>query len=188
MVPNNACAIPTPHRMKYFHAASRLAAVRYTLTSSTVASVAASMATHRMPMLLVRRARSMAAAKVRKLNPTLRCRATGRCPTSARHPPASSGIPKTSSSTQASVIFEFLKVMNVQTVELLADLEHEHAQDQDAHKHIESDAEFDDHRHAVRRRGSSKKQSVFHRQEADHLRYRLRARDHHHERQQHTGE
>ena len=27
-VPNNACAMPTPHRMKYFHAASRLAAVR----------------------------------------------------------------------------------------------------------------------------------------------------------------
>ena len=27
-VPNSACAMPTPHRMKYFHAASRLAAVR----------------------------------------------------------------------------------------------------------------------------------------------------------------
>ena len=28
MVPNSACAIPTEHRMKYFHAASRLAGVR----------------------------------------------------------------------------------------------------------------------------------------------------------------
>ena len=27
-VPNSACAMPTPHRMKYFQAASRLAAVR----------------------------------------------------------------------------------------------------------------------------------------------------------------
>ena len=59
MVPNSACAMPTPHRMKYFHAASRLAGVRYRLTSSTVASVAASIATHRMPMLLVSSASSM---------------------------------------------------------------------------------------------------------------------------------
>ena len=45
--------------MKYFHAASRLAGVRYRLTSSTVVSVAASIATHRMPMLLVSSASSM---------------------------------------------------------------------------------------------------------------------------------
>ncbi len=45
--------MPTPQRMKYFHAASSAAGVRYTETSSTVASVAASIATHRMPMLLV---------------------------------------------------------------------------------------------------------------------------------------
>ena len=51
--------MPTPQRMKYFHAASRLAAVRYTETSSTVASVAASIATQRMPMLLVVSASSM---------------------------------------------------------------------------------------------------------------------------------
>ena len=62
-VPNSACAMPTPHRMKYFHAASRLAAVRYTLTSSTVVSVAASIATHRMPMLLV-----ISASSIVKLN------------------------------------------------------------------------------------------------------------------------
>ena len=51
--------MPTPQRMKYFQAASRLAAVRYTLTSRTVVSVAASIATHRMPMLLVISATSM---------------------------------------------------------------------------------------------------------------------------------
>ena len=28
IVPNSAWAMPTPHRMKYFHAASRLAGVR----------------------------------------------------------------------------------------------------------------------------------------------------------------
>jgi hypothetical protein len=60
MVPNRAWAMPTPHRMKYFQAASRLAGVRYSDTSSTVARVAASMDTQRMPMLLVVSASSMA--------------------------------------------------------------------------------------------------------------------------------
>jgi hypothetical protein len=59
MVPNSAWAMPTPHRMKYFQAASSDAAVRYRDTSSTVVSVAASSATHRMPMLLVVSASSM---------------------------------------------------------------------------------------------------------------------------------
>ena len=45
--------MPTPHRMKYFQAASRLAGVRYRLTSSTVVSVAASRATHSRPRLFV---------------------------------------------------------------------------------------------------------------------------------------
>ena len=64
MVPNSASAMPTPHRMKYFHAASSEAGVRYSETSSTVASVAASIATHRMPMLLVVSASSMAPMKI----------------------------------------------------------------------------------------------------------------------------
>jgi len=59
-VPNSACAMPTPQRMKYFQPASRLAGVRYKVTSSTVESVAASIATHMRPMLLVVSATSMA--------------------------------------------------------------------------------------------------------------------------------
>ena len=62
-MPNSACAMPTPHRMKYFHAASRLAGVRYSDTSSTVVSVAASSATHRMPMLFVSSASSIVKLK-----------------------------------------------------------------------------------------------------------------------------
>ncbi len=61
IVPNSASAMPTPHRMKYFQAASMLARVRYNDTSSTVDSVAASIATHSSPMLLVDSATSMAA-------------------------------------------------------------------------------------------------------------------------------
>ena len=63
MVPNSACAIPTPQRMKYFQPASRLAGVRYKVTSRTVDSVAASMATHINPRLLVVSAISIVAMK-----------------------------------------------------------------------------------------------------------------------------
>ena len=59
IVPKSACAMPTLQRMKYFQAASRLAGVRYRLTSSTVVNVAASSATHRMPTLFVSNASSM---------------------------------------------------------------------------------------------------------------------------------
>ena len=61
MVPNRAWEMPTPHRMKYFQPASRLAGVRYRVTSSTVDRVAASIATHMSPMLLVVSAISMVA-------------------------------------------------------------------------------------------------------------------------------
>ena len=61
IVPNSACAIPTPQRMKYFQPASRLAGVRYSVTSSTVDNVAASIATHSNPMLLLVSAISIAA-------------------------------------------------------------------------------------------------------------------------------
>ena len=53
--------MPTPHRMKYFQPASRLAGVRYRVTSSTVDSVAASIATHSRPRLLVVSASSIVA-------------------------------------------------------------------------------------------------------------------------------
>ena len=59
IVPNSAWAMPTPQRMKYFHAGSSEACVRYSATSSTVVSVAASMATHMTPRLLVVRTSSM---------------------------------------------------------------------------------------------------------------------------------
>src|SRR5664279_3678328 len=58
-VPNKACAMPTPQRMKYFHAASIDSGVRYIDTSSTVVNVAASIATHSTPRLLVDSASSI---------------------------------------------------------------------------------------------------------------------------------
>ena len=55
-----------PHGAQLFriHPASRLAGVRYNVTSSTVDKVAASMATHISPMLLVVRATSIVAMNI----------------------------------------------------------------------------------------------------------------------------
>ena len=58
-MPNSAWAMPTPQRMKYFQAASTDSGVRYSETSSTVARVAPSIATHNSPRLLVVSASSM---------------------------------------------------------------------------------------------------------------------------------
>ena len=55
--------MPTPQRMKYFQAASSEACVRYSATSSTVVSVAASIATHMTPRLLVVSTSSMVKVK-----------------------------------------------------------------------------------------------------------------------------
>ena len=84
-------------------------------------------------------------------------------------------------------LLQLLEVLDVEAVELLADLEEEHAEDQHADQHVERDAELDHHRHAVGRAGRGEEQAVLHRQEADHLRHRLAPRDHHQERQQHAG-
>src|SRR3954451_16588372 len=103
-----------------------VSATRNTLSGSTKNSLPSANAG---PCATVCTASSAAAAKVRKLKPTLSSAAAWCWPTSARQAPAKSGIPKTSSSTQASVILEFFQVMNIQTVELFADLKHEHAED-----------------------------------------------------------
>ena len=59
VVPNNASAMPTLPRMKYFHAASSAWCVRYRPTITTVVNVASSTATHIRPMLLDTSARFM---------------------------------------------------------------------------------------------------------------------------------
>src|SRR6202007_2025477 len=109
------------------------------------------------------------AAKVARLNATLTSRAAGRCPTSASTTPPSSGKASTSVSTGISLVLQLFEVADVQAVELLADLEHEHAQDQHADQHVERDAEFHHHRHAVGGRGGGEEQAVSHRQESEHL-------------------
>ena len=78
--------------------------------------------------------------------------------------------------------------MQIEAVELLADLEEEHAEHQHRDQHVERDAELDDHRHAVGRAHRAEEQAVLHRQKSDHLRHGLAARDHRQECEQDDGD
>src|SRR5678815_2108740 len=75
---------------------------------------------------------TQAAAKVAKLKPALMSRAKARCPVNARTTLPSRGMPRTKNSDSTSVVLQLLEVTDVEAVELLADLEHEDADDQDA--------------------------------------------------------
>src|SRR6185369_5032586 len=103
------------------------------------------------PPEITRAVRAHAARKVPKLNATLMSRATSRWPNSASTTPPASGQPRTREKTSIRLVFEFFQVANVQAVELFADLEHEHAQDEHPDQDVQRDAQFDHHRHAVSR-------------------------------------
>src|ERR1035441_6959572 len=87
-----------------------------------------------------------------------------------------------------SILLEVFHVAQVERFELLADLEEEEAEDEDADQHVERDAELDDHRHAVGGAGGGEEEAVFHGEESDDLGDGFAARDHHQERQQDDGE
>src|SRR5512136_175965 len=114
--------------------------------------------------------RAQALRKVHRLKATLTSRALSRWPTSARTRPPSSGIASRKARASNSVFLQFFEVADVQAVELLADLEHEHTENEHADQHVQRDAELDHHRHAIGGRGGGEEQAVFHRQEADDLR------------------
>src|SRR5450631_1144339 len=102
---------------------------------------------------MIRAVNAQAATKVPRLKATLMSRALSRCPNSASTAPPASGQASRKasgfSSTFNSVFFQLFEVANVKTVELLSNLEHEHAQDQHAHQHVQCDAQLDHHGHAV---------------------------------------
>ena len=66
MVPSSARVMPTPQRMKNFHAASIAGGVPCTATISTLARVAISIATHITPMLSASSASACAPMKTWK--------------------------------------------------------------------------------------------------------------------------
>src|SRR2546428_3719985 len=159
-----------------------VSATRNTLKESTKKSLPA---TSIGPSLITRTVSAIDASHVRRLTATLTRDAQARWPTAASSSAPASG--KTSTAMVSIIrslgLFELFEMLQVEAVELLADLEEEHTEDQHADQHIERDAQLDDHRHAVGRAGRGEEKAVFHRQEADHLRDRLAPRDHHQERQ-----
>src|SRR4029453_15905194 len=164
-----------------------VSATRNTLNGSTKNSLSIAM---NGPSPMTRNVRAAAATSVPKLATTLTSAAKRRCPTTASTVAPMSGRPRTAriSFTRVGslVLLELLEMLQVEAVELLADLEEEHTENQHGDQDVERDAELDDHRHPVGRAGRREEETVFHRQEADHLRNRLAARDHHQERKHHA--
>src|SRR3990167_2167581 len=81
------------------------------------------------PVSMICTVSSAAAPKVTRLKPTLKSAATSRCPIRARMKPPSRGVNSTSNSKSMSVLFQVFQIADIQIVELLADLEHEHTED-----------------------------------------------------------
>src|SRR5512139_2292154 len=109
---------------------------------------------------------AQAARKLPRLKATLMSRALSWWPTSASTAPPTRGQAsrkaRAFSSASTSVFLQLFEVADVQAVELLADLEHEHAQDEHADQHVERDAQLHDHGHAVGGRGGGEEEAVFH--------------------------
>ena len=79
-------------------------------------------------------------------------------------------------------------MMQIQTVELLADLEEENAEHEHGDEDIQRNPELDDHRHAVGGAHGPEEEAVLHREKAHHLRHRLAPRNHRDEGQQDHGD
>src|SRR5262249_44737307 len=94
----------------------------------------------------------------------------------SRHVPCPGG--------SCSAFPELLEVVDVETLESLADVEEKHAENQRADEDVEQYSELYHHRHAIGRGRGSEEETVLHGEKADHLRHRLAPRDHHEEREQ----
>src|SRR5688572_5940165 len=137
----------------------------------------------RLPSAITRAVSAPAATNVPALSTTLSSGAQRRPPTTASSNAPVSGV-ASSSTSSISPFPQRLEVVQIQAVELLADLEEEHTQHQHRDQDVERHAKLDDHRHSVGGAHRAEEQPVLHRQETDYLRQRLAACDHHQERQQ----
>src|SRR5436190_5730969 len=152
---NNAVVMPT----------NAVSATRNTLNGSTRNCWCSASSG---PVRITRTVSEAAATKVQALAATFTAGAIARCPMSASAIAPITGVARTTmiSITGARLFLELLEVLQVEAVELLADLEEEHAEDQHADEHVERHAELDDHRHPISGAGRGKEQAVFHRKEA----------------------
>src|SRR3954466_3538474 len=137
-----------------------------------------SSASLKLPSPITRAASAAAAISVARLNAVFASGAYGRSPSTAAHAAAASGIASTTISSTLLLLLQRLEVMQIEAVELLADLKEKHSEHEHRDEDVERDPELDDHRHAVSRAHRAEEQPVLHGQEPDDLRHRLAARDH----------
>src|SRR5688500_9646768 len=102
-----------------------------------------------------------AATNVPALSTTLSSGAQRRPPTTASSNAPVSGV-ASSSTSSISPFPQRLEVVQIQAVELLADLEEEHTQHQHRDQDVERDAKLDHHRHPVGRAHRAEEQAVLH--------------------------
>src|SRR5439155_13845247 len=132
------------------------------------------------PSAITRLVSSAAAPKVTRLIMALASGAQRLCPTRASSTAPATGITSTSAISK-SVLLQLFHMLDVEAVELLADMEEEDAEDERAHQHVQRHAQFDHQRHPVGGARGGEKQAVLHGEETDHLRHRFPAHDHHEE-------
>src|ERR1035441_385784 len=144
--------------------------------------------TTRLPNATILEASADAARKVISENATLSSGAHRRPPYKPRITAPANGVPRRSRNSTLLLLLQGFEMLQIQAVELFADLEEEHAENQHRHQHVESDAQFDHHRHAVGRAHRAEEQPIFHRQESAHLGHGLAASDHGEERDQDHGD
>src|SRR5690242_3733898 len=164
---------------------SAVSATRNTLKASTRNSSCISVIG---PSAMVRAVSAAADSSVSRLIDAFISAAQERLPHTASSSAPSSGKPSTRAMSimEGSFVLELLQMMNVETVEGLANLEEKDAEDERADQNIETDAELHHHRHAVGGAGGREEQAVLHCQKADYLRHGLAPRNHHQEREQHA--
>src|SRR6516164_2203636 len=135
----------------------------------------------RLPAPITCTVRAQAARNVTRLKATLSSGAKRRAPKIASTAAPASGLPMSSRNSMLlaplgdGVLAQGFEMMEIQAVELLADLEKEDAEHQHRDQHVECHAELHYHRHAVGGTHRAEEKTVLHRQEPHHLRHGLAA-------------
>src|SRR5271165_1094535 len=117
----------------------------------------------RFPSTTTRALSAHAPSRVAALNTTFASGAQRRAPNHTMTNAPSSGEPINARNTTLRLLLARLEPFEVEAVELLADLEEEHAEHEHRDQHIERDAHLDDHRHAVGGAHRAEEQAVLHR-------------------------
>src|SRR5258706_14585938 len=97
-----------------------------------------SSATSMLPCAMTRTVSALAPMKVAKLNRTLASAAQRRSPSTQRiAAPSRGGAPTSSRNSTSTILFQRLEILQIEVVQLFANLEEEHAQ----HQHRDQDIE-----------------------------------------------